>query len=247
VIPSPAPAGPHPSRLALSEYLSGDAAPEARSALEAHVAGCPDCGSLLREAQAARDAFAARYPSLEYLKATRRARSPQAPAGFSDRMRAWWKAVSARPAPVLAVLLLLAILIPRLPWKPAPPDLSAKGAARIVLFLDGKSVGDTVACRPGDTLQLGIVSERPVHYAILYRDDEGPLLAYMDEGRGTPLGKPGGENVPHSLILNPGWSRERLYGIWSYDPFDSQSARDRAEGRPAASLSLHLFLLLNSP
>lgn len=246
--PSHTSEGAHPSRLSLSEYLAGEAAPQERAALETHLETCPDCAARLRDALAARDAFAAKYPSLEYFKATRRARSgqPQAPAGVFERLRALWERVSARPLLAFA-LILLAVVAVRSPWRHASPDLSAKGAVKFALFVNGKAVGDSVACKAGDTLQLGIVADRPVHYAILYRDDEGPLETYMDEGRGSPLGNPGGENLPHSLILNPGWARERLYCIWSYAPFDVEAARAGAEGRPGDSLHVRAFLLSNSP
>ena len=245
--PSRTSEGAHPSRLSVSEYLAGEAAPTERVALEAHAETCPDCAALLRDALAARDAFAAKYPSLEYFKATRRFRSGQvAPVGAFDRLRALWERVSARPLLAFA-LILLAVVAVRSPWRSAPSDLSAKGAVKFALFVNGKAAGDSVACKAGDTLQLGIVADRPVHYAVFYRDDEGPLETYMDEGRGSPLGNPGGENLPHSLILNQGWAHERLYCIWSYAPFDAEAARARAEGRPDDSLHLRAFLLLNSP
>lgn len=243
-----APAGPHPSRLAVSEYLSGEAAPAERAALEAHAAACGECAATLRSAMEARDAFAAKYPSLGYLAATRRARRAAAPApGFLDRWRAFW-AAPGRPALATATLVLAAVVLLRLAWQPAPADLSAKGAAKAILSVNGRPVpGDTLACKPGDTLQLGIVSEHPVHFAVLYRDDEGPLQVYMDEGRGAPRGNPAGEPLPHSLILDAGWARERLYCVWSPEPFDAQAARDRAEGKPGGPPGLRVFLLRNSP
>jgi len=245
VKPVHASTGPHLSRLALSEFLAGEASTGDRSALETHVQACPDCAARLREATAARDAFAEKYPSWEYFSATRRARSAQAPA--KSRLRAFWDAISARPAIAIAALLVLAIVAVRIPWSPSPSDLSAKGSVKFYLFVNGRAAGDSVTCKPGDTLQLGIVANQPVHFAVLYRDDEGALQAYMDEGQGQPLGKPQGENLPYSLILERGWRRERLYCIWSYGTFDSQSARAGAEGKTIGALRMRSFLLLNSP
>lgn len=242
--PLRASAGPHPSRLALAEFLAGEASPGDRSALEGHVQACPDCAARLREATLARDAFAEKYPSWEYFSATRRVRSGRVPV--KSPLRAFWDSLSARPALAIAALLILAIVAVRIPWTPSP-DLSAKGSAEFHLFVNGRAAGDSVACKPGDTLQLGIVADRPVHFAVLYQDDEGALQAYMDDGQGRPLGKPEGENLPHSLILERGWQRERLYCIWSYGTFDSQAARAQAEGGTVAGLHLHTFLLLNSP
>jgi hypothetical protein len=248
VKPLPGLSGPHPSRLVLSEYLAGEVAPEAKTAFEAHLSGCPDCQRMLREATADRDAFASRYPSLEYFGATRRARrGATLPApGILDRVRTWWKTPAARPIFMAAAILVLATVLLR--WPAGTGDLSAKGAAKMVLALNGKAVsGDSVACKPGDTLQLGIISVRPMHYAVLYRDDTGPLQAYMDDGRKAPRGGPKGENLPHSLVMSQGWVVERLYCVWSSEPFDAKAARARAEGSPPGTLGLRVFLLVNSP
>jgi hypothetical protein len=246
VKPIPPGTGPHPSRLAVSEYLAGDGAPADRAAFEAHISACPDCLAALREAESARDAFTARYPSLEYFRATRRARRPAPPPGPLDRLKAWWSRPAARPVFAAALLLLLAaVVLTRLP-RPAP-DLSPKGTAKVVLAVNGKAVpGDTVRCRPGDTLQLGIVSDRPVHYAVLYRDDEGPLRAYMEDGLAAPKGGPAGEDLPHSLVLDGGWAREILFCVWSFEPFDARAARARIEDG-GGGLRLRAFVLLNVP
>jgi hypothetical protein len=249
VKPLPSRSAPHPSRLEISEYLAGKAAPGAQAAFEAHVAGCPDCEAMLSQARADRDAFASKYPSLEYFRATRRVRGrTTAPAtpGFLDRMKGWWKTPAARPVFMAAAILALATVLLR--WPSPSEDLSAKGAAKVVLAVNGKTVtGDTVPCKPGDTLQLAIVAAKPVHYAILYRDDGGALQAYMDDGRNPPRGGPRGENLPHSLVMSQGWAVERLYCVWSSEPFDAGSARSRAEGGPPGALGLRVFVLLNPP
>jgi hypothetical protein len=244
----PVRSGPHPSRLAISEYLAGACEPGAKAAFETHLATCPDCEGIVQEATAARDAFASRYPSLEYFGATRRARGRTAPPapGFLDRVKAWWRTPAARPVFMAAAILILATVLLR--WPSPTADLSAKGAAKMILSLNGKPVvGDTVACQAGDTLQLGIVSDRPVHYAVLYRDDDGPLQAYMDDGRKAPRGGPKGENLPHSLIMSQGWRLERLYCVWSSEPLDAKDARARANGGPPGTLGLRVFVLLNAP
>lgn len=254
--PLPARSGPHPSRFAISEYLAGEGTAAEREVLEAHTRACPDCAAVLRSAVEARDAFLSRNPRPRAADAPRAIRPPARP-GLLDRLRDLWGSPAGKPAFAFAALLILAVVAIRPTFRTAPPDLSAKGAARFVLFVNGRpAAGDSVACRAGDTLQLGIVAEKPVHYAILYRDDEGPLQTYMDEGNGRPVGAPGGENLPHSLVLTAGWARERLYCVWSPEPFDAGAARARAEGGQAGEagkageaggLGLRSFLLLNSP
>ncbi|HKP94203.1 MAG TPA: zf-HC2 domain-containing protein [Fibrobacteria bacterium] len=254
---SAGPAGPHPSRLSISAYLAGETAAADRAAFEAHLAACPDCAALVRDARSARDAFAAQYPSLEHLGATRRAKRNPAPVTevLLKRLRALFAGPAWRPVFAAAALLALAAVVLRLPFRPAPSDdLSPKGTARFVLFVDGRPVtDDSIACKPGDTLQLGIVSNRPVHYAVLYRDDGGPLKTYMADGQGEPRGGPKGENLPYSLVLDSGWRRERLYCLWSAGPFDAHAARAFIEGGGEAAaegdafLHLRTFLILNSP
>jgi hypothetical protein len=117
-------------------------------------------------------------------------------------------------------------------WTPSGGDLTPKGGASFYLFVSGKPVsGDTVRCGPGDTLQFGIISPKPVHYAVLYQDDGGSLLAYMP-GDAPPVGSPEGEDLPQSLVLEGTWSREDIHCIWSGKPLTPERARERAMSPP---------------
>ena len=75
-----------------------------------------------------------------------------------------------------------------------------------------------------------LTSPSPVHYAVLYRDDSGPVQSYMggDDRQWSPLGNPQGENLPNSLVLDGRWGQEILFCLWSEGPFTLEEARQAA-------------------
>lgn len=251
-------AGLHPSRLAMARMLAGDLEPEEKGAFEGHLAGCAHCGNMYRKAVATAEGFAAKYPSPEYLSGTRRSKrnSPEkAPSRWERILGYLGGARGLRPAFAALILLVAAGVVHRLSLPKADSDaFTAKGGPSFYLFLNGKQVlRDTVFCKPSDTLQLGITSSEPVYYAVLYRDDDGVVRPYMaaagpDSRR---IGAPNGENLPNSLVLDRGWTRERLYCIWSKAPIDPAAAEAFSADPPPANApafrALHRqsFLLLN--
>jgi anti-sigma factor RsiW len=50
-------AGTHPDDLDLFDYVEGDLAPERRTVVQAHLAGCPVCAEQVRRVEAGRDAL----------------------------------------------------------------------------------------------------------------------------------------------------------------------------------------------
>ncbi|MDB5103296.1 MAG: hypothetical protein JWP91_985 [Fibrobacteres bacterium] len=266
----------HPSRFRIAGYLAGALDPAQSRETEAHVLVCPGCATLLADARGQAALFADKFPTLESLDASRvhpvpsprhrtRSEAPNRP-GWLERLQDWFdRGFGMRPA--LAGLALLAagtMIYLNLPAGNAGgtaasetgsgSEFTAKGSTGFYLFHNGRQVqGDTLACKPSDTLQLGITSAEPVHYALLYRDDDGGLEAYLD-GSGmasAPLGKPMGENLPKSLILEAGWKRESLYCLWSVRPFSLDEAKARAaavhpdlSSKGAGSLHLQTYLLL---
>lgn len=238
---TPGTSGSHVSRLALGRLMAGDLDAAEKTAVEAHLAGCPACGALLREAEGAAAGFASKYPSLEYLAATRRSRRNPRPEanGFWEKL---WGSLTGggavRGALAAMVLFVSGLAVMRYGnWTPSGGggDLTAKGEASFYLFVNGRQVvGDTVRCGPGDTLQLGILGPKPVHYAVLYQDDGGALLAYMP-GDAPPVGSAKGQNLPHSLVLEGTWAREDLHCLWSDKPLTPERARERAMAPPSAS------------
>jgi hypothetical protein len=250
-------AGTHPSRLAMAQMLAGDLDAEAGSAFEKHLAACAGCSETYREAVRAADGFAAKYPTREYLAGTRRSKRNPSPAPPSLLERLLGSLPGARGLrPALAFILILAgagVLYRLAPVPSQEEELSAKGDAAAVfyLYVNGKRIqGDTVFCKPGDTLQLGITGPEPVHYAVLYRDDDGPLQAYMSANapEAAPMGGPQGQNLPNSLVLDSGWSREILYCIWSASPFGLEAAKTLAQGTPRSDtgpLRIRSYILVN--
>jgi hypothetical protein len=253
--------GGHPSRMALGRLLAGDCDAAAKTALEKHVSSCPHCSRVYENAKLDAEDFARRRPTLESLDAGNRRRAAGRPAsepsaGWGQRLRELFdRGFGMRPAlaglAILALGSVIWVLNGRAPAvNGGDGDLTAKGAAHFQAYLNGQPArGDTVSCAPNDTLQLFLLAEAPVHYAVLFRDDGGPLMPYMigDNAGGKPLGTPRGEPLPHSLVLADGWAREILYCISSPQAFtliEAEKAIAVGEGS-AGGLRVQIIPLAN--
>ena len=227
----------HPSRLSMARLLAGDIDEIDSAALLDHIRACPACGGIFSRAESAAADFASRHPTLESLERAKRVPLPsrRKAEGWPARLREFFfPGAMARPAFAGVLLLAAAAMI----WWPRE-DLTAKGSPRFAAYLNGLPVqGDTLACAPGDTLQLAIIAPAQVHYAVLYRDDAGPLGVYL-AANAHALGSPKGELLPRSLVLGKGWMRETLFCVWSSHAFTPAEAEAAAEGKPAAQ-GLHM-------
>jgi hypothetical protein len=258
--------GGHPSRMALGRLLAGDCDPAARAALESHIASCAHCGRVFENARLDADDFARRRPALENLNRRPRRASVDGSAdaqGWARKLlQALDRGFGMRPALAGLAILVLASVIGVLQWRgmhgsgSEASDLAAKGSAKFLVYLNGKPwLDDTLACAPKDTLQLTLVADAPVHYAVLFRDDGGPLMPYMvsEQGSGPPVGSPRGAELPHSLILGEGWAREIIYCVSSRESFTLIEAEqavalvDHAAGAPGTgALRVQILFLVNT-
>lgn len=245
----------HLSRLLISRLVADDLGVEEIRHAETHLASCAVCSKAFMDAKQQAADFSAKYPSREYLAATRRSRRNPVPeaTNYWQRLRAALSGGGLRPAFATLIVLFSGWALFQVS-QPPEPDFSAKGGARFHLFVNGEAApGDTLAAKAGDTLQLGLSASEPVHYAVYYRDDAGSLEPYFPPG-GAPLGKPDGENLPNSLVLDGGWREEVLYCLWSRSPLtaaQAQGAIVRAEGgspegAPAGGPAVRRFVLRNS-
>jgi hypothetical protein len=249
--------GGHLSRLALMEWKGGLMEGADRADAETHLKTCVRCASRLEAFKAEAAEFEKEFPTWPSVG------GPVAPArlGRPARVEAapslWERVLELlRPGPgpriAFASLLVLAALGTTF-WMRGPgpvhDGLSPKGkeAASFYLFVNGvQALTDTVKSGPGDSLQLGLIGEKPVHYAVLYRDDESPIEPYMVDKDGTqkPLGSPDGDNLPHSLILKGEWKREVLYCLWSPRRFTLAEALARARQPADAASDIRLRTLV---
>jgi hypothetical protein len=237
----------HPSRLLMARFLAKETESQEEMFMNTHLRDCGECGRLFAEAQQQTATFMAAHPDLQGLIRTRKVRVNPA-AALQPRRWAFGRWLRLAVPFALASL---AFTVGALYWKPfgGAQDLTAKGESRFYLFVNGaQAAKDTVVCRSSDTLQLGLTSPQPMHFAVLYQDDQKGIRAYMGGGSMPKVGKPKGENLPHSLILTGDWRNETLYCIWSPRPFSMGEAKAMA-GKSAAMLagSLHLqtFQLVN--
>jgi hypothetical protein len=246
-----APLGAHPSRFMLARFLAGGLDADMERDFHDHVRACDACDKKYSLARRSAGEFLSAHPEWESLRRSRPwpRRIPWVTETLPKlRFLAKWLALAPRIAlgclPLLACVWYLGVA------KRAPrPDLTLKGEARFHLFVNGgRTAGDTLECLPSDTLQLDLISAVPMHYAVLYRDDDGSIRPYMENGKSKPLGKPGGENLPHSLVLQGGWKQEALFCLWSPRPFSLAEAQARIRDGQRVSgawLQLQTFHLVN--
>jgi hypothetical protein len=126
-----------------------------------------------------------------------------------------------------------------IPTKNQSIDSTQAATALYYAFVNGVAVsGDSLRARPGDTIQLGIVSSAPVYYALYYRDDGRDLLPYFSAGDSArrPIGTAQGENLPRSLVLDSLWKRETLYALSSAKPFSHAEAVERITAQETGRL-----------
>lgn len=195
----PGSAGPAPFRLEMA--LAG---------LEKTPAG--DTAPDLAKAREDGEAFLRKYPTWKALDAgvRKRGETRVPPAG---------KLLPFRPRPWLALAAILALcLIPvrlMLPGKAAEgPELTPKGAGRFSLLVGGRPADPTreTPVRSGDTAQLFLHNDGPLHYAVFFRDDGGPWELYFasaGEAAASPLGAP----LRNSIVLGTGWRYEEIAAV----------------------------------
>jgi hypothetical protein len=174
-----------------------------------------DSGSLseadrkrLEEERAAGEAFLARFPDWKTLQARMPGPSAAALPG-RRRLVVFRKPMAYALAACLALLLVPAILMHFPDSRPGARDFTVKGGAFFVLRINGRAV----PARPGDTLQFVLHHDAPVRYSLQYRDDGGPWQAYLGPRPAAKAHAPEGEPVSHSIVLEPGWTEERIAAI----------------------------------
>lgn len=244
----------HPSRLMMARLLANDLDASGRGEVESHIRGCAQCGAAFARAERQAADFARKHPTFESLAAGRPATAPERPApGLLDKLAGIFGGFGLRPALAVLSVIVVAGVIWNFSGRVPSGDLTAKGGAHFFLVLNGKETrGSDIDCKPSDTLQLGITSSEPVYYAVLYRDDAGKIQRYMG-GEGPaqkPLGLVDGENLPHSLVLDGGWSAEILYCVWSEHPFTLAEAEEFLKASPPTAspggLHAQVFQLKNA-
>lgn len=174
----------------------------------------------LESERAAGEGFLARFPDWNSLRAKSTGTAGDARAGSvpfprSHRLAAFRGPMAYALAACLALLLVPAILM-RLPdSRGGARDFTPKGGAFFVLRINGRTMDKdrVVPARPGDTLQFAVHHDSPIRYSLYYRDDGGPWQAYLEPRAAAQDRAPEGEPVAHSIILEPGWSEERIAAI----------------------------------
>lgn len=134
------------------------------------------------------------------------------------------------------------------------PDPIPDGQNRAVcsLFINGRAVSTEIAvARPYDTLRLRLTAPARIPYAVLYRDDEGPVSVHLAPDVGRVAGSMRGESLPGNPILGAGWKTSTWYCLTSDHPFTLEEAKaladrgDEKNGAAENGLRARIFRLKN--
>jgi hypothetical protein len=213
----------HLSRIEMESWLSGESNLETDN-LKPHLAACSDCATRMARLQAQGERFRYRNPTFAALSARHRR-----PSWIQHLRRFLFRPTG----PALAFVALTLAAVGTALWTTRPKaelSLSVKGSPSFLLFDSRQNLldpRDTVHVRGGDTLQLAITTEAPLHYRIFSRAENGELSELMPlPGEADSLGTAlNGVILPHSLVFYAPVRPEIILCVWSRFPLDWKTAR----------------------
>ncbi len=208
--------------LKLEALLSGDLKLSNEPEIKQHIDSCQQCAAYLKEAPAKADLFLKQFPTFESLDKVSRPQQEMERGTFISAIQEFF-AFLFSPRPALVVVTLALLVTGTIFFQQHPvntPDLSVKGEAKVRLWVNGGSVESheaAIPVRPGDTLQLGIVSAEPYFYQVLFIDDNKPIERYMPKSDTAmpALGSTMCDLLPSSIVLNSEWQTETIYIVLS--------------------------------
>jgi hypothetical protein len=209
----------HVSTLALRRHALGAVGVEERARIHEHLSSCERCQAL-RVIQG--DAQA---------RFTAHVLPRQLPALETSRplLRGWLL------MPALAAAAAVALIAVRGPGLgPAQPDLLSKGSLQLGAYASrgGKVVpvspGATLS--PGDRVRFvvdGLAPSRPVQALVVSVDGRGAVSVYFPFGGSASAPLQGRDRValPGSVVLDDAPGPERVFALFSSEPFTVEAAR----------------------
>lgn len=195
----------HPSSLIWFRYGAQDLHPREWLSLHLHTLRCPTCRARL--AQVKRDLASAPEP-------------PPLPGRSESRPPRRWFA----PVVGLAVAAASALLVVQLPEE----ELRAKGGSRFDLYSQEPFALLGRECRPGQTVQGVIETERA--YALILNIDPAGHAAVVFPGGAERSGPSpeGSLRLPESWTFDAVEGRERFIALFSDQPLSAAAAFDLA-------------------
>ena len=204
--------------LAFDHLIANELAPDARAALEAHLATCQRCQARRAELEAKATAFRASAPAF----------TPRAAKVVSLRPRRIVPMIAAGLAVAASVLLMLR------PTGDVLDTTRSKGSARLGFFIKrGEQViegRDGAHVQPGDLLRFTYTSQEPRHLAVLSRDGAGVASVYFPERATTrelPAGK--AQALPDAIELDATLGEETLLALFCSGQLDLEPLRKQLE------------------
>lgn len=126
-------------------------------------------------------------------------------------------------------------------------EFTSKGVSQVHLQLKNLDLPTTeiTEVKPGDVLSIRYISPVPLYLQVWYQDDEGEFKAYIEEnGEAITLDKTAKSQVlSKQILLDSGWTSEKIFLVSSPKPFNSASVISLLEGKQVPGLTLNNYTL----
>ncbi|MBI3181199.1 MAG: hypothetical protein HYZ28_03545 [Myxococcales bacterium] len=194
----------------LERYLAGDLAAEAKSTLEAGLAGSPPDRARLEELRADSQAFLTQHPPGQMVARYERA-----------ARRRWW-ALPAVLAPLAAGAFAIGLVLD-FPTEDEPSFITKGGVTLTVHLRRGESserLAKGVELSAKDAVRFELRAPGKGFAAVIGKDSAGKVTVYHPFGvLEAAAYEPAQPLLPTAIELDATKGREQLWGLWSDRPF----------------------------
>jgi len=213
----------HVSTLALHRHALGALGVEERARIDQHLGTCDRCRALLDAEIGAQRRFTA-------------STMPRHLEVLPPRRWPWPWLLAPVLLPALATALVLVLRPPE--RRDGRPDLLIKGDLHLDAYASrgGRVLPVTpgAVLSPGDQIRFvvtGLPAGRPLHALVASVDGRGGVSVYFPFGgaASAPLQGPGPQALPGSVVLDDAPGPERVFALFSPEPFTVERARAALE------------------
>jgi hypothetical protein len=221
-----------PSALELARCEAGELGDLATAAIDHHRRGCARCGANFAEVRAARTELLGDAPD----QRSRRAAAEILDLAGRPSRRRWW--LMLLPAAAAAGLTLY--VGGRAGEEPGP-GVRAKGTFALDLYCNrGERVfvpGPDTRFEAGDRLRFAYTASEPGYLAIFGVEQDGAVFPYYPGGDLGAMAVNAGTKVllPDSIQLDDHHGDERIFALWSREPWSPGTVRRTVASALAAA------------
>jgi hypothetical protein len=208
--------------LQLERFLADAMSAPERAQVDAALTQSPEDAEALRLMRSDSAALLFKLPPAAFVEKVM-------PTPRTSSFRAWWAAVAAVAATLLAVVV----------WRGQQPDdeVRVKGAVAWKVTASGQSGVRTLSAKDavaaGETLSFQVTAARPVYAAVISHAPDGWFVysPAVQVERGQSM-------LATAALLDASVGDETLYLVTSEQPFDAAAVKDRLSTAAAPGVTL---------